>query len=68
MLIIKMTIKFIISHSLKLPAFTRFQKVNFLSTMTKKALIIGSDGSEDIELIVTSDILRRAGFLNIKFN
>uniref|UniRef100_A0A915M213 D-lactate dehydratase n=1 Tax=Meloidogyne javanica TaxID=6303 RepID=A0A915M213_MELJA len=29
--------------------------------MTKTALIIGSDGSEDIELIVTSDVLRRAG-------
>ena len=27
---------------------------------TKSALIIGSNGSEDIELIVTSDILRRA--------
>lgn len=35
------------------------------SIMTKTALIIGSDGSEDIELIVTSDVLRRAGlFLN----
>ncbi|KAL7078131.1 hypothetical protein ACQ4LE_002200 [Meloidogyne hapla] len=29
--------------------------------MTKTALIVGSNGSEDIELIVTSDILRRAG-------
>jgi len=28
---------------------------------TPKALIIGSDGSEDIELIVTSDVLRRGG-------
>ena len=30
-------------------------------TVNKSALIIGSDGSEEIELIVTSDILRRAG-------
>jgi len=29
--------------------------------MSPKALIIGSNGSEDIELIVTSDVLRRAG-------
>ncbi|KAI6232906.1 DJ-1 protein family protein [Aphelenchoides fujianensis] len=29
-------------------------------TMSKTALIVASDGSEDIELIVTSDILRRA--------
>ncbi|CAK5076822.1 unnamed protein product [Meloidogyne enterolobii] len=34
---------------------------SFSSIMTKTALIIGSDGSEDIELIVTSDVLRRAG-------
>jgi protein DJ-1 len=27
--------------------------------MTKTALIIGSDGSEDMELIITSDVLRR---------
>ncbi|KAF7632800.1 DJ-1_PfpI domain-containing protein [Meloidogyne graminicola] len=33
----------------------------FSSIMTKSALIIGSNGSEDIELIVTSDVLRRAG-------
>jgi len=35
--------------------------------MTKTALIIGSDGSEDIELIVTSDVLRRAGLFLIFF-
>uniref|UniRef100_A0A914HFH0 D-lactate dehydratase n=1 Tax=Globodera rostochiensis TaxID=31243 RepID=A0A914HFH0_GLORO len=29
--------------------------------MAKSVLIIASDGSEDIELIVTSDVLRRAG-------
>jgi hypothetical protein len=33
----------------------------FSTMATKSALIIGSNGSEDIELIVTSDILRRAG-------
>lgn len=32
----------------------------FAKTMAKTALIIASDGSEDIELSVVSDVLRRA--------